>query len=112
MHIANSSVRNVAAGNSTTVSNAKNKISHATFSCRSILGVEGEPNGKIFWIGLAGGLALGVASLMEMFSIASTTLGTTAGDGQSAASEESDFSSERRLSLGKLEDDMVIAGMV
>ena len=81
----------------------------------SALGVRGTPNRSIFWAGVAGAMTLGVAALREFFSVVSRSSQTT-GDGlagpSSGLSEASNVSADPRLSMGSLEEDMIIVSMV
>eukprot|EP00518_Triparma_eleuthera_P004554 CAMPEP_0182455562 /NCGR_PEP_ID=MMETSP1319-20130603/1692_1 /TAXON_ID=172717 /ORGANISM="Bolidomonas pacifica, Strain RCC208" /LENGTH=173 /DNA_ID=CAMNT_0024653655 /DNA_START=1 /DNA_END=522 /DNA_ORIENTATION=+ len=82
----------------------------------SVLGVEGAPNYTILGVGGVGVVTLGVAALIEFYSIAFGRSGST-GDSQAAGpsgslNEAIKYRSERRLSSGKIADDMVVAGLV
>ena len=85
----------------------------------SVLRVEGEPNELIIWLGLAGLMTLVVAVLIEFASLAFRRSVST-GDDQATSSsgslgEPSNFSAEAeedRLSLGDVEENMTIMGML
>ena len=82
----------------------------------SVLGVEGEPNETIIWVGGAGGLTLLIAMLIEFACIASGRSVST-GDGQAGSSsgslgEPNNVSAEQRLSLSNIEKNMTVAGLV
>ena len=77
----------------------------------SVLEVEGDPDWTIVWVGLAGVMTLGVAGLIELASIAFGRSFSTAGSSGSI-NEAINYRSERRLSSGKIADDMVIVGLV
>ena len=81
----------------------------------SVLGVEGVPNGSLLWVGLAGGMTLGVAALVEFASITFGRSDTTS-DGQSGSSgsldEPSNVNAEQRLSLANVGENMAFAGLV
>ena len=85
----------------------------------SVLGVEGAPNETIWWVGGAGAVVLGVAALIEFASIAFGRSVST-GDGQAGSTsgslgEPSNASAEAeedRLSLGNVEENMTVAGLV
>ena len=75
----------------------------------SVLGVKGDPNESVFVTGGSGAITLGLAVLIEMFTLVKRS-GTEEPTGTSSGL--GDFKSEKRLSLGKIEDDMTIAGLV
>ena len=84
----------------------------------SVLGVEGTQNGALRWVGGAGAVTLGVAALIEFASVAFGRLVLT-GDDQAGSTpgslgEPSNFSAEEedRLSLGDVEENMTVAGLV
>ena len=81
----------------------------------SVLGVEGAPNGSLLWVGGAGVLTWVIAGLIEFASIAFGRPVST-GDGQAGSSvslgEPSNIGAEERLSLGNVEENMTIAGLV
>ena len=82
----------------------------------SVLGVEGAPNDTNNLVGVAGTVTLSVAAVIEFTSIASRGPRSTGDDqaGITSASlgETNDVGAERRLSVGRVGDDMVIAGLV
>ena len=82
----------------------------------SVLGVEGVPNKTILEVGLAGLMTLLIVALIEFAYIAFGRSGSS-GDSQAAGpsrslNEAANYRSERRLSSGKIADDMVVAGLV
>ena len=82
----------------------------------SVLGVEGEPNGSLLLVGLAGWLTALVAGLIEFAYIAYGRSVLT-GDGQAEPSsgslgQPSNISAEERLSLSNVGENMTIAGLV
>ena len=81
-----------------------------------VLGVEGTPNQTIIWVGLAGAIALLVAGLIELASIAFRRSNST-GDGQAGSTSGSlgqpgNIGAEERLSLSNIEENMTVAGLV
>ena len=89
----------------------------------SVLGVEGEVNGTILWLGTAGLGTVGAAIVIEMVALARGSSGTggrrrvverSLRESSDLKTERrsSDLKTERRLSLRGLEKDMIIAGMV
>ena len=84
----------------------------------SVLGVKGEYNGTIYVVGGVGAGTLGVAALIEMFVLAfGETRRVELPEGNYQApkgglSGASKFSSGRRLSLGRVGDDMKVAGFI
>ena len=84
----------------------------------SFLGVEGEYNATILWMGSAGLETLLIAAIVEGASIAFGRLGSAGGSqaGSSSASlgETSNFSAvvEEQLSLEDVEENMTFAGLV
>ena len=82
----------------------------------SVLGVEGAPNGSLLWVGLAGGLTLVGACLIEFAYIAFGRSVST-GDGQAGSTsgslgQPSNIGAEQRLSLSNIEENMTVAGLV
>ena len=84
----------------------------------SVLGVQGDPNVANGVIGAVGGVTLGIAALIEVFTL---TFGDSQGGEQSAGismasrrdlSGAGDFASEKRFSIAKGGDDITIMGMV
>ena len=85
----------------------------------SVLGVEGLPNGLVFGIAAIGGATMSAAALVEIFTFAvrgsrveREQLAETPGTQRRDLSGTKDFRSDRRLSLGGIEDDMTGIGMV
>ena len=80
----------------------------------SLLGVEGQPNETIFWVGVGGALALGIAAMIELISLASRASRGLVGDAAEGegASTSTLRKGDGRLSVGRVGDDMIIATMV
>ena len=84
----------------------------------SVLGVRGYPNFTTYVVGAVGMATISVAALIEMFTL---TYGESFGEELPTVSTEaprrdlsgaSDFRSDRRLSLGKVANDMAVASFV
>ena len=83
----------------------------------SVLGVQGDPNSTNFVIGAIGFMTLLVAVLIELVALA---FGESKKREQPSSAPEEPrqslrgrkFSPERRISTGKMSDDMTIAGLV
>ena len=83
----------------------------------SVLGVEGAPNRSLFWVGLAGVATLLIAALIEFASIAFgssvSAVDSHPGSSSGSLSQPSNVSAEEdRLSLGDVEENMTVAGLV
>ena len=74
----------------------------------SVLGAEGMPNHTIFWIGTIGTTTLGVASVIELYTL---TRDLPAQHPQATASCP-ETNGESRPSLRTVGDDMFMAGLV
>ena len=81
----------------------------------SVLGVEGKPNGSLFWVGLAGGVTLLIAMLIELASIAlGRSVSTSDGQADQSGSlgEPSNIRRSRSASIGNIAENMTVAGLV
>ena len=82
----------------------------------SVLGVEGAPNETIIWVGLACGVTMLIAALIEFASIVFGR-SVSPSDGQAGSisgslGEPSNIGAEQRLSLSNIEENMTVAGLV
>ena len=82
----------------------------------SVLGVEGERNRSLGWVGLGGGVTLLVAGLIEAASIAFGRAVST-GNGQAGPSsvslgQPSNLRRSRSASIGNIAENMSVAGLV
>ena len=75
----------------------------------SNLGVRGEMNQQINIVGGIGAVGIGVASLIELYLLATPINSELSNNGLDAMSG---IRSSRTLTIGTLEDEMVMAGMV
>ena len=82
----------------------------------SVLGVEGTPNRSLEWVGQAGTVTLVVAGIIEgayiAFGRSVSTGDDEAGSSPGSLGEPSNVSSEQRLSLANVEENMTVAGLV
>ena len=84
----------------------------------SVLGVQGDPNIYIGWVGAVGALALFIGALIEMFALGFG--GSWVGERDAGTSEAprsnlsgaSDFGSEKSSSLGMIDGDMTVASFI